>query len=73
MYMSSWMCGSLGDAYRTVVITYDEYTVAKRAIEEYIGKGNFLGTELSRAGHDSDFDARLAIYSNWANRPKLEL
>lgn len=68
-----WMCASLMDARNRKLISRREYKQARDEI------GDFLTSEyptlrwaLEANGLPSDFESRLAIYRDWANRPSLK-
>lgn len=68
-----WMCTSLTIACEEEIITAEELNKAKESIDKYL---KHLGTStlqatLVLAGKPSNYEARLAIYRNWAKRPKL--
>lgn len=69
-----YMCNSLLAAVRHEVITSDECTLAQQAIQEYleaVGYADTLSGALISSDLPHDHEACLAIYRNWANRPRL--
>lgn len=69
-----YMCGALFTAHRCGVITEKEFHFAERKIAEYLALTGraFLESALSDSGLPNSFNARKAIYQNWANRPTLK-
>lgn len=75
---SRFMCVALSIADRHGAISRDEQILAKREVDEYL-KSACEGCELNLEyalhlyGLPSDYQARLAIYKDWNNRPALEM
>ena len=69
-----YMCGALKVAFLRELISYDEFEYVKAEIQKYLKPLNlgYLSAALKDAGLPNDFNAKLAIYKDWANRPKLE-
>lgn len=76
------MCIAANHAFKAGIITGDELNKIKNACREYVkslsftyydGESySFLEYALYGCYLPSDFHARLAIYRDWANRPKAE-
>lgn len=68
-----WMCLSLMDARDVKLISEKEYRQAREEIRAYLPpKYLFLRSVLEDNGLRGDFESRLAIYRDWANRPSLK-
>lgn len=65
------MCGALYYAWYNGHITEAEYQRADAEIREYLQDHAFLRYALEVTGLPHEYEDRLAIYRNWANRPKL--
>lgn len=78
-YRSEFMCNALNNAsgsFGAELITDAEYAAAIAEINAYIETygpvvEHTLGCALRGRGLPHDFEARLAIYKDWANRPSL--
>lgn len=68
-----FMCGALSVARHRGLISYMEADQAKTEIQKYLKPINraYLSSALKDTGLPHDFNARLAIYKDWANRPDL--
>lgn len=68
-----FMCGALSVAYYRELISSMEMDQTKSEIQKYLRSANraYLSSALRRAGLPHDFNAKLAIYKDWANRPNL--
>lgn len=71
LYQGNLMCFSLANAVAGSVITEKEYLTAKAAIEMYICGAVTLGVALVHNGLPHEISDRIAVYKDWANRPKL--
>lgn len=67
------MCHSLKAAARLGIITKDEFVFANTEIRKYLGGFGSLGGLLGNKEQDWSFTARLAIYKDWANKPKFKV
>lgn len=69
-----WMCGSLKHCRHDGLISQLEVDIAVNEIEAYLDTAEcaFLRTGLWQSGLPYNFADRLAIYKDWANRPKLQ-
>lgn len=67
------MCISLIAAGYCDVINKEQKEIARQSIKEYLGFYGTLSAALIDSNLDSSFQHRLAIYKDWANRPKLEV
>lgn len=67
------MCHSLKAAARHGIISKDEFVLADSEIRKYLGGFGSLGGLLSNKEQDWSFAARLAIYKDWANKPKFKV
>lgn len=74
---SSFMCNALGYQVYQGTITAKEAERAERAISEYMAKYLRTGKDqtlsqglIAATGELSTFEQRLAIYKNWAKRPR---
>ena len=69
--ITTFMCTALSLCLRSDILDYAEVLIAKNEIDHYLGGYHTLG----RALDDNDLPCkpkdRLAIYKDWANRPKL--
>lgn len=63
------MCHSLKAAARQGTITAEEFVAAKGEILGYLKGFGSLGGFLAYKDQPYHFTARLAIYTNWANKP----
>ena len=68
---SMYMCHALVHARNAGTITYDELAYAFGAIDNYLGKVVTLRSAMVRVGIEATFEKRLAVYSDWDNRPSL--
>jgi hypothetical protein len=66
------MCLALDDAVFRKVISRKQCLSSLQQIKDYIGDMIFLDDVLHDNNLPSDFNARLSIYRDWANRPKLK-
>lgn len=66
-----FMCTALAACLHADTLTYEEVLAAKNEIDHYLGDYNTLERALIGAGLPRQFKDRLAIYRDWANRPKL--
>lgn len=67
-----YMCIALDRARNNGFITWDECTLAKTAISDYLTECfSSLANALAYNRHPCSISARLAIYRDWANRPVL--
>jgi hypothetical protein len=64
------MCNALNCASIKDVITPEEFHLARAEIRSYLGGFGSLGGFLYHKDQPWHFTARLAIYENWANKPK---
>lgn len=71
LYQGNLMCFSLANASAGDIISSDEYFTAKAAIERYLQGAITLGVALKTNGLPCEISDRVAIYKDWANRPKL--
>ena len=68
-----WMCVSLLNARDVGLISVSEHKQARGEIRAYLpSKYLTLEGALEANGLPCDFEFRLAIYRDWANRPKLK-
>lgn len=67
------MCLSLQEARYCDAINKKQKEIAKQSIKEYLGFYPTLVMALRGNNLDASFASRLAIYKDWANRPKLEV
>lgn len=63
------MCHALKAAAKLDIITAEEYTAAKGEITAYLKGFGSLGGYLDYKKQPYDFDTRLAVYKDWANKP----
>lgn len=63
------MCPALTEAANCGVITLAESIAAKQEIDKYLCGFGSLGGMLHNKNRDYLFEARLAIYKDWANKP----
>lgn len=66
-----FMCTALTLCLRQCLLPHEEVMLAKNEIDQYIGDYQTLGRVLEDSGLPFMFKDRLAIYKDWANRPKL--
>lgn len=66
------MCFALRAALDEYLISEEEFKQATTEIKGYLGAWGSLGGMLLRTNLDPSFEARLAIYKNWANRPVIK-
>lgn len=66
------MCLALSYAYDKKVITLDEMLLAKKEINSYLMPFGSLAGMLAFNKRPWDFESRLAIYKDWANRPRFK-
>lgn len=64
------MCYALREANKLGVISDSEYSLAQAEILGYLKGFGSLGGLLNHKNLDYKFEARLAIYKDWANKPK---
>lgn len=76
---SSSMCDAIYTAHMKRLISYDEYARATRTIAKWLSNSKsgraYLEATLMDFGMPYEFEDRLKIYKDWANRPfknKLE-
>lgn len=69
---SELMCHALKAAGRNGDISSEDFILAKEEIRSYLGGFGSLGGFLDYKGLPYDFNARLAIYLNWKNRPTFD-
>lgn len=70
--VSPYMCIALNYARDDGVITWDECTLAKTEISNYLPECvSKLVTALAMNNLPHCFTSRLALYRDWANRPPL--
>lgn len=62
------MCHSLKAAARAGLITAEEFIAAKGEIVSYLKGFGSLGGYLDYKGQPYDFNTRLAVYKDWANK-----
>ena len=65
------MCIALQDAMHNGAITRKEAAYARYVIKRYLGDYITLGKMLHEHNLPFKIEARLAIYKNWAKRPKV--
>lgn len=65
---SGLMCHSLLAAVIQSVITVAEYTTAEAEIRTYLKGFGSLGGYLDYKSQPYDFNSRLAVYKDWANK-----
>lgn len=70
---SRFMCTALKYAAIDGIITYREFTYAKRLIEEYIKGEATLRDKRVFYGLPSDHKYLLATYTNWDKRPAFKI
>lgn len=63
------MCHALKAAARHGIITAEEFVAAKGEITTYLKGFGSLGGFLDYKSQPYDFETRLSIYQNWANKP----
>lgn len=67
------MCLSLMDARDVKLISEKEYRQARNEVGAFLAfKNTTLKWALEVNGLRGDFESRLAIYRDWANRPSLK-
>lgn len=62
------MCHALKAAARLGIITAEEFVAAKGEITTYLKGFGSLGGYLDYKGQPYDFNTRLAVYKDWANK-----
>jgi hypothetical protein len=62
------MCHSLKVAARQGTITAEEFIAAKGDIQSYLKGFGSLGGFLDYKGRPYSFEARFAVYKDWANK-----
>lgn len=67
------MCEALKNAARDGSINLEEFKLAKDEIRAYLGGFGSLGGLLDDKGQAWQFNARLAIYENWTNKPNFDV
>lgn len=66
------MCHALKQAQQEGVITSTERSIARGEINDYICGFGSLGGFLDYKGSSFDFETRLVIYKDWANKPTFK-
>lgn len=66
------MCFALSAALAESLISEEEFKQATAEIKGYLGAWGSLGGMLLHSNLDSAFEARLAIYKDWVNRPVIK-
>lgn len=64
------MCDALNHASANGAIVPEEFHLARAEIRSYLGGFGSLGGFLDFKGQPYEFADRLAIYKDWANKPK---
>lgn len=66
------MCHALRQAEAASIISKEEHQLGKKEIISYLSGFGSLGGLLDNKNHPWDFQSRLSIYKDWANRPSLK-
>ena len=66
------MCKALRFAKAASIVSEQEFNLANVEIRKYLGGFGSLGGLLSNKEQDWSFAGRLAIYKDWANKPKFK-
>ena len=69
--VTTFMCTALTLCLKHKILPHEEVLIAKNEIDHYLGGYHTLGLALVENGLPCKPKARLAIYKDWANRPKL--
>lgn len=67
------MCKALKFAKAASIISDEEFVLANAEIRKYLSGFGSLGGLLANKERDWSFTARLAIYKDWANKPKFKV
>ena len=69
--VTTFMCTALTLCLKHKILPHEEVLIAKNEIDHYLGGYHTLGLALVENGLPCKPKDRLAIYKDWANRPKL--
>jgi hypothetical protein len=68
----NYMCNSLKQAFNVGVITFDELVLARSSIRAYLDSPlQTLYSFLKTHHYPTEAKTRLAVYTNWAKRPRF--